>query len=116
MSSQLGNDDSRREVVTLGEVCEITAGDEPDHGRTLSFSVAEFADLADGTRIVLRSERGFSSSINRGTHGYTRQPIRFEAACSRQSCLTTTETRKGIRGVGSRNSSGGTASPSGPNR
>jgi hypothetical protein len=84
VSSQPGSGDPWREVVTLGAVCEITAGDEPDHGRQLSFSVAEFADLSDGTRIMVHTERGFSSSINRG------DPWLYATAVSiRRDVLTT---------------------------
>jgi hypothetical protein len=56
-------------VVGLGAVCDLhrTAAD----GRTVSYSVSEFALLDDGRRVVLRGELGFTigwgSSVPAGT-------------------------------------------------
>lgn len=46
-------------VVGLGAICDLTAS--ADGGRTKSFAVSEFAELADGTRVVLHAERGFTT-------------------------------------------------------
>ncbi len=47
-------------VVRLGAECDLTRESGPE----LAFRVTEFADLADGRRLVLRAERGFTSRLN----------------------------------------------------
>jgi hypothetical protein len=52
------------EVVGLGAVCDLyqTSHD----GRSVSFSVSEFALLADGRRVVLRGELGYTTAWGSG--------------------------------------------------
>ncbi|SDX52478.1 hypothetical protein SAMN05660209_00596 [Geodermatophilus africanus] len=47
-------------VVRLGAECDLTRESGPE----LSFGVTEFADLADGRRLVLRADRGFTSRLH----------------------------------------------------
>jgi hypothetical protein len=47
-------------VVRLGAECELTRESGPE----LAFRVTEFADLADGRRLVLRADRGFTSRLH----------------------------------------------------
>ncbi len=47
-------------VVRLGAECDLTRESGPE----LSFRVTEFADLAEGRRLVLRAERGFTSRLH----------------------------------------------------
>ncbi len=47
-------------VVRLGTECDLTRESGPE----LSFGVTEFADLADGRRLVLRADRGFTSRLH----------------------------------------------------
>lgn len=52
------------EVVGLGAACDLhrTSAD----GRTVSFSVSEFALLDDGRRVILRGELGFTTAWGSG--------------------------------------------------
>lgn len=47
-----------RKVVGLGAVCDLI--DSLDDGLLKHFSVGEFMDLDDGTRVTLHTERGFT--------------------------------------------------------
>jgi hypothetical protein len=51
-------------VVGLGAWCEYVSEDR----RGASFRVQEFAVLADGPRLTLSNDRGFSSSTSHGDH------------------------------------------------
>ncbi len=46
-------------VVRLGAECDLIRESGPE----LAFRVTEFADLADGRRLVLRADRGFTSRL-----------------------------------------------------
>ncbi len=50
------------QVVRLGAWCDIE--DEDDTARGVSFRVEEFAVLADGRRIRLHADRGFSTWLS----------------------------------------------------
>ena len=54
------------ELISLGASCDLVAEDERE--RTLSFEVVEFALLADGRRVTLLDDRGWSSAF-RGADG-----------------------------------------------
>jgi hypothetical protein len=45
-------------VVGLGAICDLVAS--LDNGRTKRFSVREFAELDDGTQVILHDQRGFT--------------------------------------------------------
>ena len=79
------------EVVALGALCEVVTGGEPGYVGSLSFSVAEFADLADGSRLTLHNERGFTSGVMTSGRGrYRGDPWRFHTAESIRSGVLST--------------------------
>ncbi len=49
-------------VVRLGAWCDYSAESADQDGRSAAFDVHEFAVLADGRRMTLHTERGFSLS------------------------------------------------------
>jgi hypothetical protein len=56
----VGEDAHVTAVVRLGAECDLTRESGPE----VSFGVSEFADLADGRRLVLRADRGFTSRLH----------------------------------------------------
>ena len=66
----LGADSSAR-VVGLGAICGLRAPVLDDDGRSQSFWVSEFARLANGRRVILHEDRGFTigASIGPGSGG-----------------------------------------------
>lgn len=56
--------DPNSEVVGLGAICDLGKHVVSRHGTSQSFSVSEFALLADGDRVVLHQERGFTIGSN----------------------------------------------------
>ena len=57
----------RTAVVGLGAFCDLRPP-RPDGDRARSFSVSEFATLADGERVTLHAERGFTVGIGNTSH------------------------------------------------
>lgn len=73
----LSADPSTR-VVGLGAVCGLNSPVADNDGRSgQSFWVSEFALLADGRRVILHEERGFSCSRTLGTMGARPVGVRF---------------------------------------
>jgi hypothetical protein len=58
-------------VVGLGARAELDRSDRPG----LNVSVTEFADLADGRRLLLHQERGFSTSATHMSAEHARQDV-----------------------------------------
>lgn len=49
------------DIVALGALCELKTIRNP--GRSLDFDLEEFVDAADGSRLVLHDDRGWSTHI-----------------------------------------------------
>jgi hypothetical protein len=58
-------------VIGLGAWAELARRDRPG----MDVDVHEFADLADGRRVTLHQERGFSSSATRTTADQAKQDV-----------------------------------------
>lgn len=50
-------------VVGIGASCDLEPP-RPDSPRSQSFSVSEFVTLADGRRVILHAERGFTGRLS----------------------------------------------------
>jgi len=58
-------------VARLGALAELETRDRPG----MDVSVAEFADLADGRRLLLHRERGFSTSATHMSAEHAQQDV-----------------------------------------
>ncbi len=58
--------DSSSRVVGLGAICGLGTRGFDDDGRSQSFWVSEFARLANGRRVILHEDRGFTIGIGSG--------------------------------------------------
>jgi hypothetical protein len=56
-------------VVGIGAICDLEAQRFPD-ARSQSFSVSEFVTLADGRRVILHRDRGFTIGLGSRSERY----------------------------------------------